>query len=120
VKQPTTAQGWGHNRRKRKSWQHTSNPAALLPEPLRARLHALTRKVTMSDEDLNSIVNNEFIQSDWNTMPRITATEILYDLRDRYEERGKYEVYLTGNPGVCSVICRQSSIKSIVTATFTE
>ena len=57
-----------------------------LPEPERARIHALTRKITVSDEDLIPLARNAY-HPDGESADVYSA---LQDLRDRYEERGKY------------------------------
>jgi len=54
------------------------------PDAARARIHALTRKFTMSDEDLYRL-EQECFQLDGEI-----ELHALRDLRDRYEERGKY------------------------------
>lgn len=67
----------------------------VLPESIRAQINALTRKVTMSDEELAKALNKamprELPWSDSN-VPLHDVAEFVKDLRDRYEERGKYEV----------------------------
>ena len=59
-----------------------------LPEPERARIHALTRKVTMSDESLIPLARKAY-HPDGESADVHSA---LKDLRDQYEERGKYAV----------------------------
>lgn len=66
-----------------------------LTEPHRARLHALTRKVRMTDRDLDRIVadRTEGMTVSLSTSCFVCAMyEALLDLRDRYEESGKYAV----------------------------
>ena len=58
-----------------------------LTEPARARIHALTRKLTMSDEDLKNMA------LDFGPWYEADIIGALQDLRDRYEERGKYAPY---------------------------
>lgn len=78
-----------------------------LPEVDRARIHALTRKATVTDEEIRQIRLD--IESDWAdgaTMidiegddairklagkgPRRNWEDAMKDLRDRYEERGQF------------------------------
>ena len=67
------------------------------PETARARIHALTRKVTMSDEDLKASIGRLHREKsvpidDLTSLPPKPSDYLgmLQDLRDRYEERGKY------------------------------
>lgn len=64
---------------------------------LRARLHAATRKVRMTDEDLKAMIgllhrNRSVPLDDVVSMPPRPSDylELLRDLRDRYEDIGKY------------------------------
>jgi hypothetical protein len=56
-----------------------------IPEDARARLHALTRKVRMTDEDIDKWL----VAEDWKSVDS-EGVAALRDLRDRYEELGKY------------------------------
>jgi len=56
------------------------------PDAARARIHALTRKVSLSDQEIENLVNHIAT----TCYPRMGLREQLFDLRDRYEERGKY------------------------------
>ena len=88
--------------------------AGLICEPERARIHALTRKVTVTDEEILNIRRG--IESDWSdgaTLidleadtaararvgkgPRRNWFDAMCDLRDRYEERGKYAITSQAN-----------------------
>lgn len=59
-----------------------------LPESERARIHALTRKVTMSDEELRRLYEQDCIAR--GIRPNHEAFDFACDLRDRYEERGPH------------------------------
>jgi hypothetical protein len=68
-----------------------------LPEPERARIHALTRKITMSDEEIGAILHEvlNHCHIDTRVFGNCGETvgaihQALMDLRDRYEERGKH------------------------------
>ncbi len=65
------------------------NEGGIIEESDRARIHALTRKVTMSDDDLENHWHQHFrgIKQESESAVRMAAA--LKDLRDRYEERGK-------------------------------
>lgn len=72
-----------------------------ISEGLRARVHALTRKVTMSDDDLATVEAEAYAEQDRRArsgvadLSELRFTKMaLQDLRDRYEERGEYEVKL--------------------------
>jgi hypothetical protein len=60
-----------------------------------AMIHALTRKVTISDEELSGIYGKlaDTIlaagSTNWFQLRKLLSPT-LFDLRDRYEERGKY------------------------------
>lgn len=57
----------------------------LMGEDERARIHALTRKVSMTDADLM-----RYAPKGYHGLVEIRWIDALKDLRDRYEERGKY------------------------------
>lgn len=59
--------------------------AGKVSEPERARLHDLTRKVRMTDEDLDKQLR--CLEVVYNPM---AVRNLVLELRDRYEERGKY------------------------------
>lgn len=63
--------------------------AGKVSEPERARLHDLTRKVRMTDDDCADVVMQ------WAEQRRVepaggSIIDLVLDLRDRYEEIGKY------------------------------
>lgn len=63
------------------------------PETARARINALTRKTTMSDEDIQTTALK--IYDEWADDADVDTAALrhaLLDLRDRYEERGKYAI----------------------------
>lgn len=70
-----------------------------IPEPERARIHALTRKVTLSDADLQDFWQTGVLDALGPEMNldalNQKAVQLLRDLRDRYEERGKFSVLPT-------------------------
>lgn len=62
------------------------NLALQLPEPERALLHAATRKVRMTDEELAEKVSQVMHTDE----PAVALRFLLQQIRDRYEEIGKY------------------------------
>jgi hypothetical protein len=64
-----------------------------LTEPERARLHAATRKVRMTDKDLVSLLEAAMPTHHPADTLLVSVAEVsrfVRDLRDRYEEIGKY------------------------------
>ena len=58
-----------------------------IDEARRARIHALTRKLTISDQELEC----QYRAASFSSGPMHGPIwDMLQDLRDRYEERGKY------------------------------
>jgi hypothetical protein len=82
MKQPTTAAEWAEWGYAARVVEYLESGGAL-SEDLRARVHAATGKVRMTDRDLKELVNAE-------GLVRMTIFAYLQDLRDRYEEIGPY------------------------------